>query len=201
MDVLLLTGSLLGLMFALFFNRLVLGSILSVSCFVAYVSLQPYVTWLSILLFIVGFLMIIFEIMIPGIGMLGIAGTMFLIVGLYFSSESLVGLLIDITLAMVFVIVCLVFFLKKGYSIRFGEHLILNQMLTKEEGYSSAKDYSYLVNQVGITTTPLRPVGKVKFQDIEVEVISSGPLIDIHKSVRVYKIEGSKIIVQEESAL
>jgi membrane-bound ClpP family serine protease len=58
-------------------------------------------------------------------------------------------------------------------------------------------DYSRLLNQTGVTTTPLRPSGKARFGDEIVQVVSDGSMIEKGASVTVIEVHGSRIVVEE----
>ena len=47
----------------------------------------------------------------------------------------------------------------------------------------------------GTTTTPLRPTGMGEFDGVKLNVVSDGEFIETGTSIRVDKIEGSKIVV------
>ena len=61
--------------------------------------------------------------------------------------------------------------------------------------------WSQLVNQQGVTTTPLNPTGKAKFGDEIVDVVSEGEGIDTNAPIRVLEVLGNRIVVQAITSL
>jgi membrane-bound ClpP family serine protease len=57
-------------------------------------------------------------------------------------------------------------------------------------------DYSQLMGQSGVATTPLRPSGKARFGDQVVQVISDGSMIATGMPIRVCEVHATKVIVE-----
>lgn len=132
----------------------------------------------EILMFIVGLILIAVEIFaIPGFGITGILGIVFMIAGLTLSMVGTVGpgtFDIDLSgLARAFFTVIIAFFLAIFGSIiitkqlfntkyAFGNRLALSKTQQVEEGYTSAsKGYENMLHKSGTAKTILRPAGKV----------------------------------------
>jgi membrane-bound ClpP family serine protease len=60
----------------------------------------------------------------------------------------------------------------------------------------SQRDRSELLGQRGVTVTPLRPVGRVRFGSTEVDVMTEGEYVDSHQEVEVTTVEGSRVVVR-----
>jgi membrane-bound serine protease (ClpP class) len=52
------------------------------------------------------------------------------------------------------------------------------------------------VGRRGITVTPLRPIGRVRFGRDEVDVMSEGEYIEPNQEVEVMTAEGPRIVVR-----
>ena len=66
-------------------------------------------------------------------------------------------------------------------------------------GAVSATGFVHLAaDAVGISSTPLRPAGKARFDGLEVDVVSEGPFIDAAQRVRVLRIRGNRVEVRAE---
>ena len=49
----------------------------------------------------------------------------------------------------------------------------------------------------GVARTTLRPAGMAEFDDVKLNVVSDGEFIAVGKRVRVERVEGNRIVVQE----
>ncbi len=198
MDFLLLSISLIGIVMVLFSKRNILGSMLAFSGFTIYFFIQPNHTWLVGVILLTGFVMCLFELVIPGVGVLGVLGLFFLVYGLYLSNGNLMDVLLDICLSGILGATLVTVLINQGYTLQFGNKIVLENVLDRENGYSSGKDYSDLLGKKGKTTTILRPVGKVSIDGEEYQVVSSGKVIEENSSITVTAVEGNKIVVKEE---
>ncbi|MEG0475762.1 MAG: NfeD family protein, partial [Carnobacterium sp.] len=153
--------------------------------------------WFPITIFILGILLMILEVFIPNFGVAGILGGILLFGGIYLTYDQNIGKsLIDLSVAGLVAVILAIVLLKNGYSFGNLNKLVLENNLDRISGYSSSKDYSEYLGKKGVTTTTLRPTGKVKFDDKELDVLSSGEQIEFDTPVEVIKVEGSKIIVR-----
>ena len=57
-------------------------------------------------------------------------------------------------------------------------------------------DYSDLLGLVGVTTTPLRPAGKIRVDEQLIQVVSDGSVIAKGHSVRVKDVNGTRVVVE-----
>jgi membrane-bound serine protease (ClpP class) len=64
----------------------------------------------------------------------------------------------------------------------------------------SLADFSHLVGQQGIATTPLILSGKARFGDELVDVIADGDAIERGRPVSVVDVIGSRVVVREAPA-
>ena len=62
-------------------------------------------------------------------------------------------------------------------------------------------DYSHLLGCVGVTTTPLRPAGKIRVDEQLIQVVSDGSVIAMGQPVKITEINGTRVVVEaQESA-
>jgi membrane-bound serine protease (ClpP class) len=81
---------------------------------------------------------------------------------------------------------------------RVFDRLVLQTSLSAEEGYSSGPLYDNYLGRTGTTISPLRPAGRMEFEDGErLDVVSEGSYIPAGKKVKVMKTEGRRIVVRE----
>lgn len=60
----------------------------------------------------------------------------------------------------------------------------------------SQEDRTSLIGRRGVTVTPLRPIGRVRFGSDEVDVVTEGEYIDSQKEVEVMTVEGARVVVR-----
>lgn len=151
----------------------------------------------NILLFMIGFALLLAELLVPG-GILGLIGSAFMVIGLLFAGKSVVHMAYSMIIALAIAIIGMVVLVKFfGKNIHLFSKLVLKDATTTEEGYVSNIKRNDLLGKEGITLTPLRPAGSVLIGDERVDVVSEGSYIDFDKKVKVVQVEGSRIVVRE----
>lgn len=195
-DLLLLLVAVIGVFISLFSKWNILGSVITVISFATYTFLHPYWNFFVIILFVFGFLFLGFEVLIPGIGALGVLGTGFVLGGMYWANQAVMDLVVLILMSLLLAIVLLVLLVKRGNHFSHKKGLVLLSSLKKSKGYSTSKVYDDLVNKTGKTLTVLRPSGKAELDGEIVDVVSTGFVIPEDTMIQVVKVEGSKIVVQ-----
>ena len=164
----------------------------------------------EILLFIVGVILIAVEIFaIPGFGVTGVLGIIFVLTGLTLSMTGNMGL--DFTgvaltaLVKSFFIVVIAMFASLILSFYFGKkiltstifgHLALDSEQLKEAGFTSSDStYQSMVGNLGVAFTVLRPAGKVKTGDDIFDATAEAGFIEKGKKVRVTGYQTSQLFV------
>lgn len=165
-------------------------------------------SFIEIILFIAGVALLIVEIFVtPGFGVFGIAGIIMMVAGLF------LGLIADfpiiswndisqalIQLASSFIATgVLVYILTRTLpKTSIWNRLILASNIESTSGYTSSEpDFGHLISNEGITLTDLRPSGTVKINEKRYDVVTMGEFIQKGRRVRVTKVEGSKVVVEE----
>jgi membrane-bound serine protease (ClpP class) len=162
---------------------------------------------IEILLFVIGFILLIVEIFVtPGFGFISIGGIIFMISGLFLGliSDFPVISWIDISnaiiqLALTFVatgiiISLLIKFLPKT---EMFSKLVLSKNIDSTSGYiSNEPQISELVGKEGKTLTDLRPAGTALINNQKIDVVSESEFVIRNSSVIVVKVEGSKVVVR-----
>ncbi|WP_019118482.1 hypothetical protein [Anaerococcus obesiensis] len=102
---------------------------------------------MTIIAFISGILLLAIELFVPGFGIMGISGIILTTYSLIDSFDnSLFGILILlITAASIFLSVTI--FVRLGFSANLFDKAVLVNTQTKERGYNSKKDYTYLLGK------------------------------------------------------
>lgn len=147
-------------------------------------------------LIILGFILISFEIIVPG-GVLGILGSIMLLAACAKSYQDygfMAASLLFVALA-IFLIVGLYLELKFLPKTRLGQKMFLNQSNT---GHSGVDLFSEdLIGKEGKTVTKLSPTGRIAIEDQEYEAFSEDGLIDKDVSVKVMKKDTFKLFVRK----
>lgn len=177
-----------------------IGGILSLLAFGLYFGahiLTGISGWPVIFLFVFGIIFILIEAFIPGFGVFGIAGLMAVIISIVLAAASttlgIYMLLISFIIAGIAGYLAFKYFQRKGILKSF----ILSSSATRESGYSSSKDYSYLLGKKGQAATPMRPSGMVEIEGKRYDAVSEGGYISTGESVEVIKVEGYRIVVHK----
>lgn len=172
------------------------GSILILAFFVAH-FIGGYTSIWTVLLFVLGVILIIVELVIPGM-IVGFIGLVAIILSILFSGVSLVITSYAVAAALAVAIIGMVVMVKIfGKKLSVFNRMVLNDSTDTEQGYVSNVNRTELLNQVGVTVTPLRPSGVAMLDGERLDVVSEGSFIDIDKKVIIIKVEGSRIVVRE----
>ncbi|MBQ4284768.1 MAG: serine protease [Lachnospira sp.] len=151
---------------------------------------------IGIVLFVFGFLFVAIEVMLPGVGAPGIAGAICLIAGVFLVADTVKEGVIAVSIIFVLLSVLIVVMMTLIAKGKIRTRIILEDKLDKDSGYISNNDLQYLVGKRGITTTGLRPAGRVMIEGVEFDVISDGRFIDENVEVEIYKISNSSLVVK-----
>lgn len=151
----------------------------------------------TILLFVIGFALLIAELFIPG-GIVGIIGGALVIISLLFAGANFVHMAYSILIAMFIALIGMVIIMKFfGKKLHVFNKLVLKDATTTEEGYVSNVNRIELIGKTGIAITPLRPAGVISVDNERIDAVSEGSYIDAKKKIEVVKVEGSRIVVRE----
>ncbi len=152
--------------------------------------------WPALFLFLLGVVLLLVEAFIPGFGVFGAGGLVAVLVSIVLSSVSAVTglrtLLFSLFISGVAGYLAFKYFQRKGLLRRF-----LNlESSTREQGFSSSADLTFLLGKQGFSVTPLRPAGIVELDDARFNVVSEGAFITTGEAVKVIKVEGNRIVVR-----
>lgn len=159
----------------------------------------------EMLLLGVGVVLIAAEVLvIPGVGLAGVAGTIAILasatlsmVGSYPSMPEVISSLGFIAVAILLVAVfafALVRHLPYSRSLR---GILLDSTTSREAGYLSAPEREDLIGAVGTTITALRPSGTATFGDERIDVVTEGPFLDAGVPVKILRADGYRHVVRE----
>ena len=151
----------------------------------------------AILLFVVGFILLIAEIFLPG-GIVGIIGGGLVIAGLLGAGANVTHMAYSILVAMFVAAIGMVITMKFfGKKLHMLNKLVLHDATTTEEGYVSNVNRIELIGRRGVAETALRPAGVMDIEKERLDVVSEGRFIEKGRQVEIIKVEGSRIVVRE----
>jgi len=195
-----------------------LPGVISAVCFVLYFwshsQLNNQITWLALLLFLLGLALIALEIfVIPGFGVTGISGILLLLGSLALvayghwpqSSEDWAGLgsqVGPIGIGMLLAIGLAFLLARYLPSMPLFNRLMLHPPDEMGDGLDQEPGVTYpelaaLLGAIGVAATPLRPAGKTKFGEEFIDVVAEGSYIEPGTRVQVIEVEGNRVVVKE----
>ena len=161
-----------------------------------FIELISNITWLSIILFVIGMVLVIIELYVPGIGIPGAVGGVSLIAFIIVTGQNAAQRIILAGIILVICIILFVIFFTLLSKKRLPKSLILE---TSEEGYSGTSDMQFLLGKVGTALSTCRPAGNADFDGMKLDVVSRGEYIEKGATIEVIKIEGNRIVVKEKT--
>lgn len=189
----------------------------AVACTAAVLYFAPlYIDGLAanweILIFVVGVILLIFEIfVIPGFGIAGISGFILILAALVLallgnvnfnfdfvpSAEIGKGLITVVSGIIIYAVLLLVFFKKLTSKGPIGR-LALHSAQDKEAGYIGVPpELQQLIGATGQAATILRPAGKVVIDGTQFDAVALHGYIERGAQVRVVKYENAQLYVVE----
>ena len=152
-----------------------------------------------IICLIAGVALLVVETFVPGFGLPGISGIVLLVAGVVLTWNTYgmaAGLSVSlIALALAGIAISL--------SIKSAAHGKISQsalILKDELPGAENEELAALLDQEGITTSVLSPVGTAEINGVRLEVISECAYLGKDVKVKVHRIEGNHIIVRELKA-
>lgn len=156
-----------------------------------------FADWLHIAMFIVGIILLLIEVVVPGFGIFGGLGIISILAGIVLAAyDPAYG---SFSLAIAFIVTAIVAFIVIKY---FGHRGIWNKFILREQqkneqGYSAPKDWKGLLHREGTVITTLRPSGTAEIDGEMIDVVSEGGYIEKGKTIRVIRVEGTRVVVRE----
>ena len=145
---------------------------------------------------LLGMILIIVEVFLPGFGLPGISGIALvgvgiLMVGWHFGTLTAVAVL----LVLIAVLALLISWVLRQASSGKGRHGEL--FLREKSDYELHEDMQVLVGKAGKTTSVLRPAGIGDFDGVRLNVVTEGSFIEKDVPIEIVRVDGSRIVVRE----
>lgn len=144
---------------------------------------------------VIGLLSIIVELLIPGFGFFGIVGFAAAAIsfGICFLWYGIAAVIAELAITLVFL--GFIFMYLKKY--KFHGKIILDDNV-KKDNTNKEDYYKNFIGKTGMTKTPLKPCGNVKFENDMIEAFSDGNFIDSNREVTATKVSDNKLYVEEK---
>jgi membrane-bound ClpP family serine protease len=165
-------------------------SVMGVFSFVQAIDTLPAV------LFILGLLLLVVEMFIPGFGIAGGSGLVMLIVGIILTARSLFEAMVMVVILLLLIALVLTFVLRSVKRGKLSKKLVLWSAAKHENGFSANADATALLGKEGAALTILRPAGTGEFDGQRLDVVSEGGFIDRGTKIKIVKTEGRRIVVE-----
>ena len=149
---------------------------------------------------LVGLLLLVVELFVPGFGVFGITGGILSVAGI--TVRMVLGgtmmqlvIMLAFSVAVLIIAFILVLIFAKFGLLNFG---IIQSKTAVPTNYAKPKrEYAKLVGKVGFATTAFRPVGSFTYKDKVYEAISTGEYIEKNSKVKVVEVNGDQIKVKK----
>ncbi|MBR3503659.1 MAG: hypothetical protein IKO07_05340 [Clostridia bacterium] len=151
--------------------------------------------WIALV--IVGYVLVVVEMYIPGFGLPGLSGLVCLIVGIFFLSGGnvLTGLLVTL-IVVALLCVALSISMRSAARGRLAKsRFVLKETSTSPDEQENA--LAYYVGKQGAAKTILRPAGVAEIEGVRLNVLTDGDFIDENAPVVVERVEGNRIFVRK----
>ena len=148
---------------------------------------------------LLGMILIIVEVFLPGFGLPGIGGIVLVgagvvMVGMHFGSLTAVGTLLVIIAVLAVLISWVLRQASRGGGKR--SDLFLQE---RDDLRTQQEDLKVLVGKSGTTTSVLRPAGIGDFDGVRLNVVTEGGFIEKDMPIEIVRVDGSRIVVRPVS--
>ena len=142
--------------------------------------------------------LMIVEVFVPGFGLPGIMGIVFiavgtLLTGMHYGAMTAVAVLL-VTIALLALIVSWV--MRRASSGKLPHSALF--LKEREELHDGQEDMQVLVGKKGVTTSVLRPAGIADFDGVRLNVVTEGGFIERGISVVIVSVQGTRIVVKTD---
>lgn len=154
--------------------------------------------WLSGLI-VLGFVLLAIEVFLPG-AVIGILGAICLFAAVIHAFVNIgpTGGLLTLGSVLILSMFLIPFWLKMSPRTVVGRKLTLNH---SETDYASApRDFQRYAGKTGIAHSPLRPAGIAIIDGERVDVVTENAFLKAGSRIRVQRVEGARIVVEEVAA-
>ena len=153
---------------------------------------------LALIALIVGYVLLVVEMCVPGFGAPGILGTVLAVLGLFAMQPSPIEALVLIMAYVLLLLIALMICLRSVSKGRLSKsRLVLNEVATQADS-AATNDLNYFIGRTGAAHTPLRPAGIADLDGVRLNVVTEGDYIERGCPVRVVRVDGNRIVVAQD---
>lgn len=195
----LLTLGFVGLVIEVLTPGFGLGGTISIAGFGLYFGgniLAGNSNWTSLILFMIGMILAVVSMIVPGLGVPEIGSFIFIVAGVILAVDSVTTAILSLSVAIILTAIISVLLIKLGFRSQVLKKIVLDSNHSSEKGFLSTDSMAIYLNKVGLATTDLRPSGFVEIEGQRLDALSESDMITKGSKVKVIKIEGSKIFVR-----
>ena len=138
--------------------------------------------------------LMILEIFLPGFGLPGISGIVFIAAGVVLAAVQHGLLLAVVVLLVVIALLALVLSWVMRSAAKGECHSEI--FLSEKDELSSRQDMQVLVGKQGRTTSVLRPAGIGDFDGVRLNVVTEGGFIERDTPIEIVSVDGARIVVR-----
>ena len=145
---------------------------------------------------IVGVILLIAEMFMPGFGVAGGTGVVLLVIGILLTARTPSEALILFLILIFLIAIVLAVVLRSASRGKLNKKLVLNLSAKKDLGYTSSRYPQDLVGRSGVAVTALRPAGTGEFDGQRLDVVTEGAFVEKDARIRIRSITGNRIVVE-----
>ena len=142
--------------------------------------------------------------LIPGFGIAGLAGIVVILWGLYMlllpdvpvSQEIYDAAMTGLTIGLIGAIFALILLFRMMTKTKFWVKLTSPEIQSNEDGYNSSLGLEYLIGEIGLATSDLRPSGWVLVNNTKIFVVTEGEFVDKDQQVKILSVDGNRVVVR-----
>ncbi|MBQ4167937.1 MAG: hypothetical protein II590_07025 [Clostridia bacterium] len=158
-------------------------------------------TWAAniggIILVVIGMILIVVEMLIPGFGAAGISGGIALIAGLAIGSSSVPAAMFSLLIIVVLLAVMAILVFRSALRGKLSRSpVVLNTTINAGSTDRNDEQMRHLIGKRGTTVTALRPSGIAMIDGVRVDVSSEAEFIDKDAEIEVVSTDGMKVLVK-----
>lgn len=144
-----------------------------------------------------GMVLVGIEIFTPGFGVPGAAGMVLLALSIVLTAQGLGEALIIAAIIVTLICIMVVLAVRSAANGRLSRSkIILNNRLSKEEGYSAVADLDDLLGREGVCATPLRPAGTADIDGNRYDVVSDLEFVEAGERIVITAVEGRRVVAR-----
>lgn len=180
---------------------------MSFLCFLAdagdsFVRLFTEMNAVTVILFALGIIFCAIEMITPGIGFFGISGMVMIVAGIAVRLACGGDLWMLLYMALIALVLICAMFIVAGRLITKGRlsktALFSVKPAVSEDKTEGTGDFSEYIDKTGVALTVLRPVGKVNFDGMVLDVVARDGFIEQGATVVCVQTEGQRVVVIEK---